>query len=84
MRGASDSTRNLKTVQIIIENRKTAINFDENRKLQAKSEKTCTRLRALMRIFSAEKPGKHQTASNCKSENRILFLPKTESETEQL
>ena len=31
------------------------------------------------RIISEEKPEKHQTASNSKSKNPILFLPKTEN-----
>lgn len=44
------------------------MNFHQNRKLQAESEKTCTRLMQLRRIFSEEKP-----------ELPILFLPKTES-----
>ena len=30
-------------------------------------------------IISEEKPEKHQTASNSKSKNPILFLPKTEN-----
>ena len=33
--------------------RKTEINFDQNRKPEAKLEKTCTWLRLLRRIFSA-------------------------------
>lgn len=56
--------RNSKTVQIIIENRKP----------QAKSETRRTRLRPLRRKFSEEEPEKHQTASNGKSENPILFF----------
>ena len=78
-----ENIRNRKTLQIIINNRKTEINFVQNRKPRAKSEKLCTRLRSLRRIFSEEKPEKHQTASNSKFENPILFLPKTESEIEQ-
>ena len=53
--------------------------FDQNRKPQAKSEQACSRLRSLRRIFSEEKPEKHRTASDSKSENTILFLPKTEN-----
>ena len=74
---------NRRTFQIIIGNRKTEIKFDQNRKPQAKPEKTCRWFRSSRRIFSAEKPEKHQTASNSKSENSILFLPKIENEMEQ-
>ena len=52
------------------------MNFIQNRKPQAKSEKTCTRLRLLRPVFSEEKPEKHRTASKSKSENPILFKPK--------
>ena len=77
-RAALECIRNRRTVQKIIENRKIEINFDQNRKPQAKSEKTCPRSRSLRRIFSEEKPEKHQTASpNSKSENPILFLLET-------
>lgn len=38
------------------------------------TEKTCTRFRC---IFPEEKPEKHQTATNSKSKNLILFLPET-------
>ena len=46
----------------------------ENRKPQAKSETRRTRLRPSRRKFSEEEPEKHQTASNGKSENPILFF----------
>ena len=52
-------------------------NFDQNRKPQIKSEKTCTQLRSLMRIFFEDKLEKHRAASNSpESENPILFCRK--------
>ena len=72
--------RNRKIVQIIIENRKTEINFDQSRKPPTLLEKTCTRLRlSEVHIFRGGNRKKHQTASNSKSKNLILILPKTEN-----
>ena len=47
LKEALEYIRNRKTVQIIIGNRKSGINFDQNRKISAKSEKTCTPLRSI-------------------------------------
>ena len=49
------------------------------RKLQAKLEKACIRLRSLRRMFSEEKPEKHQTTSNRKPEN-TMFLTKAKNQ----
>lgn len=78
--------RNRKTVQLIVKNRKTVKKFDQSKKPQAKSGKTCTHLTSLRRIFFTEKREKHRAASNsAESENPILFCrkPKIESETVQ-
>ena len=90
--GALEYTRNRKTVQMIIKIRKTEINFDQNRKPEAKPLKTGSKTRedvhvveSVRRIFSAENLEKHQTASNSKSKTQFYFCqkPKTESEIEQ-
>ena len=59
-------------------NHKTEINFDQNRKRKAKSEKICTRLRSLRLIFSEDKQEKYKTASNSK-----FIFAETASEIEQ-
>ena len=77
---------NRKTVQIKIEYGKTEINFDQNRKPQAKSWKTGRWPRSLRRIFSKGKPEKHQTAHRITNpKTRVYFCRKrkTESEIEQ-
>lgn len=81
-RAAFECIKNRKTVQKNNRKpRKTEINFNQNQKPQAKSEKSCTRLRSLRPILYKEKPKQHQTASpNSKSENPILILPKSEIE----
>ena len=78
--------RNRKTVQIILENRKTETYFDQKRKPQAKSEKTHTRLRSLRRMFSAkrnQKNTKQHRIADTKTRCSFSRKPKTESEIEQ-
>ena len=77
--GALEYIRNRKTIQMIIKIRKTEINFDQNRKPEAKPLKTGSKTRedvhvveSVRRIFSAENLEKHQTASNSKSKTQFF------------
>ena len=58
---------------------RTILNSGMCRKPQAKLEKACIPLRSLRRMFSEEKPEKHQTTSNRKPENPMLFLTKAKN-----
>ena len=77
-RGALEYIRNRKTVQITKPQNRNKF------RSKSKSEKTCTWLRSLRRIFSEVNLKKHQTASNSKSKTRFYFCrkPKTESAIE--
>ena len=75
-RGALEYIRNRKTVQIITK--------PQNRnkfRSKSKSEKTCTWLRSLRRIFSEQNLEKDQTASNSKSKTRFYFCRKRKTES---